>query len=161
MDPERTFALRMRHLREANGWSQAELARRISEVSGSSVHSSTITRWERNAEPSAAGGRGIRLRDAAYIARVFAVDLDEMIYPESAAIREARDAVRKYREAEERRNQAREEADKAAREWNQWRARLVSIRDQLAALGVTDGLDQEGGQRFPKGPGSTTCSTTT
>lgn len=142
-DPERTFALRMRHLREANGWSQAELARRVSEVSGSSVNSSTITRWERNADPAGSGARGIRLRDAAYIARAFAVDVDEMIYPDAAAIREAREAAEKFRAAQEALDQARSEANKAQAAWNEARVRLLDAHEQLLAVGVSGGVDQE------------------
>jgi transcriptional regulator with XRE-family HTH domain len=66
--PEEAFALAVRDRREALGWSQEELARRVSADTGAPFHQTGITRIEKSA-------RGVRLNEAVALARVLGIDL--------------------------------------------------------------------------------------
>lgn len=63
--PEDRFSARVRELREALGWSQAELARRVG------VDSTAITKLERRT-------RSVRLNEAAKLAAVLGSTVDHM-----------------------------------------------------------------------------------
>lgn len=64
----------MRELREARGLSQASLAELLAGVHDIKLDGTAITRMER-------GGRTIRLSEAAAIAALFSVTLDQMLSP--------------------------------------------------------------------------------
>lgn len=66
--PEQRFAQLVRERREANGWSQEELARRVSAATGSPFHQTAVTRLE-------SGSRNIRLNEVVALAEVLYIDL--------------------------------------------------------------------------------------
>jgi transcriptional regulator with XRE-family HTH domain len=68
---ETHFRKRLKDERDRRGWSQEELARRLSER-GVAVHASTIAKIETNA-------RAVRLDEAAAIAELFGLSLDALL----------------------------------------------------------------------------------
>ncbi|MDJ0015033.1 helix-turn-helix transcriptional regulator [Rhodococcus erythropolis] len=77
---ESRFGNRVRFEREQRGWSQSELAQRVSD-GGISMHPSTITKIEaRDAEKP----RSIRLDEAYALAQVFGTSLETMLGAERA-----------------------------------------------------------------------------
>lgn len=70
-DVRSTFASRVRQVREGQGWSQEELARRLSEV-GLRLDPTAITRLER-------GERSVRVEEAVAVAQTLGVPLDELL----------------------------------------------------------------------------------
>lgn len=66
--PEERFAQLVREKREALGWSQEELARRVSAATGTTFHQTGITRIEKQA-------RSIRLNEALVLAGVLGIEL--------------------------------------------------------------------------------------
>lgn len=69
----RRFRINMRAHREANGWSQGELSRRLQDAGWPVFHQTTITRIE-------SGVRAVKLDEATVIADVLGVDLLMMTY---------------------------------------------------------------------------------
>jgi len=69
---ERRFAENMRRYREAKGWSQGELARRVREAGLENFHQTTISRIEK-------GERPIRLGEARVIAQVLKKSLTRLL----------------------------------------------------------------------------------
>lgn len=74
MEDEEAFRASMRSLREERGWTQADLARELTESGWSGVYQTTISRMEK-------GERPIRIGEARGIARVFGVTVGLMIVP--------------------------------------------------------------------------------
>ena len=68
---EQNFRSNLRHYRESNGMTQADLATRLKDA-GLAFHQQTIQKMER-------GERQPRLTEAAAIAHVFGIDLDSLI----------------------------------------------------------------------------------
>lgn len=86
----------MRRAREELGWTQAELAKRMSDV-GVSLHASAIAKIE-------AATRSIRINEAAAIADILGCPLDQLVEPPSNEWQEVLDvftqALRMHRDAE-------------------------------------------------------------
>lgn len=70
--PEARFARRLREERRAARMTQADLAARVSELRGSALDSSAITRLER-------AERSVRLDDAVYLAEALGVPLASLL----------------------------------------------------------------------------------
>lgn len=68
----------MKRLREENGWSQGEMARRMTEAGWPGFHQTTISRMEK-------GERPVRLGEARAIAQIFGALVGQMILPTTAA----------------------------------------------------------------------------
>lgn len=68
------FAASMRLMREQRGWSQGELARRLTEAGLTGFHQTTVSRIEKMERP-------VRLGEARGIARTLGVDVEEMLAP--------------------------------------------------------------------------------
>jgi len=85
---EAHFVKNMQRVREQNGWSQGELARRVSELGFSGFHQTTISRIEKAERP-------VRLSEARGIADALGKPVDELLAtPESEAlVEEVRGAV--------------------------------------------------------------------
>ena len=75
---ERLLAQRVKALREARGWSQTDLAQRVSEA-GCSIHQTAISRIEKSSAKD--GRRAIALDEAIAFAQAFDVPLDRLIAP--------------------------------------------------------------------------------
>lgn len=101
---EANFVLRMRLLREAQGISQAEIAARLVRL-GIALPQQTIARIE-------TGKRGVRLDEAAGIARVLSVDLAEML-SDPVEVRDARTQLAEAIEALNRAHDDRYDAQAA------------------------------------------------
>jgi transcriptional regulator with XRE-family HTH domain len=75
-DDER-FAASVKRLREARGWSQGELAKRMTEAGFEGFHQTTISRIEKNERP-------VRVGEAHGLARTFGTMVGAMIAPTGA-----------------------------------------------------------------------------
>src|SRR5690625_599490 len=75
---ERAFVSNLRRLREGNGWSQSELARRMTEAGWSNYPQMTVRRTEEER-------RKVSLGEATGLARVLDSSLDVMTAPEEGA----------------------------------------------------------------------------
>lgn len=71
---ERNFRQSMRVLREAKGWSQADLARQLAKAGLDEFHQTTIARMEK-------GTRAIRLGEAVTISQVLGTSVESMRKP--------------------------------------------------------------------------------
>lgn len=94
---DETFAEQMRLLREARGWSQGELARRMVEAGFSNYSQMTVSRTEK-------GERPIRLAEARELAWILNTTVEEMVGEQDAeivrrALLAARDELRAARDA--------------------------------------------------------------
>lgn len=100
------FARQMQQLREALGWSQGELARRMVEAGFPNYSQMTVSRTEKAARP-------IRLSEARVIAQILGSSVDEMLRTEQDA-----DAVhRTLLDARSALIDAQEELTKARASW--------------------------------------------
>jgi len=70
-DVETSFATNMKALREAMGWNQNEMARRLSGAGLEGFHQTTVSRIEQ-------GQRPVRLAEATVIARILRTSLDRL-----------------------------------------------------------------------------------
>ena len=79
---EERFVASMKRLREENGWSQGEMARRMTDAGWPGFHQTTISRLEK-------GERPVRLGEARGIAQVLGTLVGQMILPteESESLR--------------------------------------------------------------------------
>lgn len=84
--PEELFAQLVREKREDLGWSQEELAKRVSAATGQPFHQTGITRIEKL-------GRGIRLNEALVLARVLGIELGPLAQDLDGARGEAEAAL--------------------------------------------------------------------
>ena len=93
--PESRFAANMRAMREALGWNQSELARRLTEAGLEGFHQTTISRIEK-------GERPIRLGEATVAAQVFQVPVERLAGDGSdlAALALIRSTLARTRKAE-------------------------------------------------------------
>ncbi len=79
MDDEARFADNLRRQREARGWSQGDLARRMQEAGWGNFHQTTVSRIEK-------GERPIRLGEAKALAEVFRLSLEVLLRPSREAV---------------------------------------------------------------------------
>lgn len=121
---ERTFAQRMRDLRQERGLSQAKLATRLRKL-GLNIDPSAITRIEKNADTTD-GARAIFLGEAALIARSLGVRLPEMLRETVTPAEQLESAVGAFiaantvlKSLEERLNDAQETAEQARQQYEQ------------------------------------------
>ncbi|HET7386142.1 MAG TPA: helix-turn-helix domain-containing protein [Nocardioidaceae bacterium] len=75
---ETLFVRRMRERREAEGLTQTQLASNVSKYTGTKLDATAVTRMEK-------GARTVRLNEAAAIASLFGIGLDEMCTPTTVA----------------------------------------------------------------------------
>lgn len=123
---ESHFVENMQRLREQNGWSQGELARRVTELGFTGFHQTTISRIEKAERP-------VRLSEARGIADAFGKSLDEMLaVPESESLlHEIRSAVERMRNAETQLWRAADEHESS----RAIAARVaLNVNDRLSAL---------------------------
>lgn len=73
-DDDANFAESMRLLREGRGWSQGEMARRLTAAGLNGMHQTTVSRLEK-------GDRPVRLGEATVIAHVLGASLEDMTAP--------------------------------------------------------------------------------
>jgi len=73
--PEDRFGLRVKHEREVRGWSQADLADRLT-AEGAKAYPTTIAKIETR---SAERPRSIRLDEATALARIFGASIDDLV----------------------------------------------------------------------------------
>jgi transcriptional regulator with XRE-family HTH domain len=94
---EAHFVKNMQRLREQNGWSQGELARRVRELGFSGFHQTTISRIEKAERP-------VRLSEARGIADALGRPVEELLaIPEGEALlNTVREAVTDVRAAEKK-----------------------------------------------------------
>jgi transcriptional regulator with XRE-family HTH domain len=71
-DVETTFAMRLRQYREANGWTQMQLANKVSVFAGRPVDQATIARIEK-------GTRHISLDDAIHLANALSMRIEDLL----------------------------------------------------------------------------------
>src|SRR5699024_9011932 len=77
-EDEEAFIRSMKRLREERGWTQADLARKMTDIGWSGMYQTTISRMEK-------GERPVRIGEARGLARVFEVTVGMMIaQPESS-----------------------------------------------------------------------------
>ncbi|RKO27650.1 XRE family transcriptional regulator [Pseudarthrobacter phenanthrenivorans] len=89
-EDEARFIASVKRLREKQGWSQGELARRMAATGWAGFHQTTISRIEKAERP-------LRLSEARALAEIFETPLEEMLTPpREAAIVSALDEVRGY-----------------------------------------------------------------
>ncbi|MFG2056641.1 helix-turn-helix domain-containing protein [Micromonospora sp. NPDC048930] len=105
--PEAILAEQLRNWRTARGWSQQDVALRMSKNFGYGWHQTTVARIEGQARP-------VRLNEAVALAMLFDVDLGQVLKPPQVTIEEI-DSLR------------RREADLRARE-----EQLAAMRDHVA-----------------------------
>lgn len=74
MEPSRQFVRNLARARQAVGWSQAELSRRLKEQGLDNFHATTVARVEK-------GDRQVRLDEAPTIAACFAATVEQMMLP--------------------------------------------------------------------------------
>ncbi len=99
-----TFASRVRQVREARGWSQEELARRLAEI-GPRLGPTAITRLER-------GDRAVRVEEAVAIARALMTPLNALLQPvDGAELEHVNRLMRRYEQLSAMRAKAQEELD--------------------------------------------------
>lgn len=77
-EDEERFVASMKRLREENGWSQGEMARRMTDAGWPGFHQTTISRLEK-------GERPVRLGEARGIAQVLGTLVGQMILPTEEA----------------------------------------------------------------------------
>lgn len=78
-DTDKIFGRRVERLRERNGWSQTELARKMKERGFDAFHQTTISRVEK-------GERPVRLGEAVAFADIFGRPLESMLAAPSAEV---------------------------------------------------------------------------
>lgn len=98
-DDEANFIKNMQILREQNGWSQGEFARRMQAEGWTSFHQTTVSRIEK-------GERPVRLGEARGIAKVLGTITSQMILPDTQflelrelelSLMEAKEIQKKFR----------------------------------------------------------------
>lgn len=89
-EDEESFRLSMKRMREERGWTQAELANRMTDSGWSGMYQMTIGRMEKGVRP-------IRIGEARGLAKVFGVTVGMMIAPSESSrpIEELKDTVLK------------------------------------------------------------------
>lgn len=124
--PSDTFARRLRMERERQGLSQAELARRVTEVLGVNVDKSAVARIEQQT-------RAIRLDEAAAMAEVLGLPIAALLSDRSAEENEA--LKQQYL------------ADRVAaqRQWEQIRQEIDRLTGLIQSLSGTNELDYRPG----------------
>lgn len=122
---ERTFARRMRELRQARGLSQAKLAAQMRRL-GLTLDPSAVTRIEKNADTDE-GARAIYLGEAVVVARALGVRLDEMI-------REVKTPYDKLLQARQRLVRAQEALDVFQFRIDEARREYVEARDEIDGI---------------------------
>lgn len=118
--PEGQFAVRMRECRLAAKMSQAELARRLSELMDVHVVATAITKIE-------SGARTVRLDEAVYAAQVLGVPLTALVSEKDP---------REARLDELRRDVARQEERASGAEWEigQAQSAIAHLKKEIAEL---------------------------
>ncbi len=125
--PSDTFARRLRMERERQGLSQAELARRVTEVLGVNVDKSAVARIEQQT-------RAIRLDEAAAMAEVLGLPIAALLSDRSAEENEA--LKQQYL------------ADRVAaqRQWEQIRQEIDRLTGLIQSLSGTNEADRDSGR---------------
>ncbi|WP_281067205.1 helix-turn-helix domain-containing protein [Kribbella sp. NBC_01245] len=125
--PSDTFARRLRMERERQGLSQAELARRVTEVLGVNVDKSAVARIEQQT-------RAIRLDEAAAMAEVLGLPIAALLSDRSAEENEA--LKQQYL------------ADRVAaqRQWEQIRQEIDRLTGLIQSLSGTNEFDRDSGR---------------
>ncbi|GAB3944131.1 hypothetical protein GCM10029976_067760 [Kribbella albertanoniae] len=125
--PSDTFARRLRMERERQGLSQAELARRVTEVLGVNVDKSAVARIEQQT-------RAIRLDEAAAMAEVLGLPIAALLSDRSAGENEA--LKQQYL------------ADRVAaqRQWEQIRQEIDRLTGLIQSLSGTNEFDRDSGR---------------
>lgn len=155
---ERLVAQRLRDLRTARGWSQGQLAERLTGV-GCPLHQTAISRLEK---PSAKDGRrAITLDEAMALARVFEMPLAQLIAPAPStdeleslisrfnALRHEYVAARKAAvEARLAAQAADHQLSAASQEATEFRARVGELAVSITAALDVPGADDALGERF-------------
>lgn len=96
-EDEESFRVSMKRMREERGWTQAELANRMTDSGWSGMYQMTIGRMEKGVRP-------IRIGEARGLAKVFGVTVGMMIAPSESSrpIEELKDTVLKVDELKSR-----------------------------------------------------------
>lgn len=96
-EDEEAFIRSMKRLREERGWTQADLARKMTDIGWSGMYQTTISRMEK-------GERPVRIGEARGLARVFEVTVGMMIaQPESSKpVESLKNSVMKLEEVRSR-----------------------------------------------------------
>jgi transcriptional regulator with XRE-family HTH domain len=84
--PEELAAREVRSLRKGRGWSQEELARRMSAAGFASWHQSTVGRTE-------TGDRPLRLNEAVALSELFGVSLTRLLTPVEMTLEQVGQAI--------------------------------------------------------------------
>lgn len=93
---EANFVRNMKRIREEHGWSQGELARRMTDAGWEGFHQTTISRIEK-------GERPVRLSESSGIATALNAMVNQMILPGEGAVH-LRDLERQVEETQSRIN---------------------------------------------------------
>lgn len=102
---EQRFAQLVRDKREANGWSQEELARRVSAATGIPFHQTGITRIE-------GGRRNIRLNEVVVLAQALGIDLGVFEAPDPDDADREKDILSAIERVEHHRQDLEEQANR-------------------------------------------------
>lgn len=121
LPPETQFGANVRQAREARGWTQETLARRLRDHFGLDLHQTAIARLE-------VGKRAITLNEAVALAQVLVLGLDEYVTPD---VNLSPEDIARYEEAVETMNG---KLFAAARELAEIDERRRSKRESLDAL---------------------------
>ena len=127
---EERFAQLVREKREALGWSQEELARRVSVDTGEPFHQTGITRIEKL-------GRGIRLGEAVVLARVLGIDLGPLARNLTDDFVEEKYILRAIAAAEKAKKDQDSTLFKVQEEMEAMTTRYVSIQNKIADTNET------------------------
>lgn len=94
VEDEANFIAAMKRIREEHGWSQGELARRMTDAGWEGFHQTTISRIEK-------GERPVRLAEAQGLAQVLGALLGQMILPsdQSKSLRDLELSVQRLNQA--------------------------------------------------------------
>ncbi|MFB6724944.1 helix-turn-helix domain-containing protein [Kribbella sp. NPDC056345] len=125
--PSDTFARRLRMERERQGLSQAELARRVTEVLGVNVDKSAVARIEQQT-------RAIRLDEAAAMAEVLGLPIAALLSDRSA---EENEALKQQYLAD---------LVVAQRQWERTRQEIDRLMGLVQSLSGTNELDRDSGR---------------
>ncbi|WP_119697612.1 helix-turn-helix domain-containing protein [Microbacterium halotolerans] len=118
--PADVFARRLRHEREVKRISQSELARRLSDRTGTGVSATAITKIE-------SGDRSVRIDEAVYLAEILDVPLSALLSdrgPDEIRMSELRRQIEQQRSL----------ANTAEHEWSQANAAWARLHMELEEL---------------------------
>lgn len=122
--PEEKFALLMKERREALGWSQDELARRVTAATGVTMHQTAVTRIE-------GLQRNIRLNEVVTLAQVLGIKTGIFDDPNPTDEQKKQAILAELRRLEDLRTELDEQAYRAQTDMDQVRTRYDTVLNRI------------------------------